>query len=415
MALGVSMADGTAWARVGLPQTTPIKGLADVIADGQQSEIRKQTIGMNEFALKQAQRSEDDEMKLRSLGQEYWDASKRGDKSSMSRLINEIAAIDPEEATKVHALVGTVDRTQLVTAFHHILAADAMGDDVNAQNVMLAKALDIVGPGNVYYDGISQIMNMPPGLDREKAILQSIEMGINMGLSPTMAKSKIEAAKIAATKGTDKEKFQYQKAKDIRSTLNTNLKSFRLVEESSARINAIKDRAIKGSPAAQLGLIFNFMKSMDPGSVVRESEFRTAADARAFLEKVDNGKIKVNAEAAPGVAAIRRILTGQKMTEKQVYDFVDSANTFVEGSREQADNIIMQQLQVADQEGIPRSRILGADRMSELSDRINKRKEKKISDDAKTGKIPTITDKSGFDALPSGAIYINNGKKYRKP
>lgn len=32
-----------------------------------------------------------------------------------------------------------------------------------------------------------------------------------------------------------------------------------------------------------------------------------------------------------------------------------------------------------------------------------------------TGQVPTLTDKSQFDALPSGAIYIRDGKQYRKP
>ncbi len=65
------------------------------------------------------------------------------------------------------------------------------------------------------------------------------------------------------------------------------------------------------SGAGDLSLIFNFMKILDPGSVVRESEFATAQ----------------NATSLPGRfgSLANRVVNGQKLNEAQRKDFVDTA------------------------------------------------------------------------------------------
>ena len=49
--------------------------------------------------------------------------------------------------------------------------------------------------------------------------------------------------------------------------------------------NRVVTSAEDPSAAGDLALIFNFMKTLDPGSVVRESEFSTAAQAGSFLDR----------------------------------------------------------------------------------------------------------------------------------
>lgn len=77
-------------------------------------------------------------------------------------------------------------------------------------------------------------------------------------------------------------------------------------------IGKVEQSSLIPSPAGDLSLIFNFMKILDPGSVVRESEFATAQ----------------NATNLPGQlgAAAQRVVNGQRMLSTQRQDFVDTAN-----------------------------------------------------------------------------------------
>ena len=86
------------------------------------------------------------------------------------------------------------------------------------------------------------------------------------------------------------------------------------------------DTLTEGTQTAvkDLALIFNFMRMQDPGSVVRESEFKTAADARAFLEKN-----KETGETWPAflVQAFQRASTGSLLTPSQLEDFKSTAES----------------------------------------------------------------------------------------
>ncbi len=66
------------------------------------------------------------------------------------------------------------------------------------------------------------------------------------------------------------------------------------------------------SPAGDLALIFNYMKMLDPASVVRESEFATAANSGSVPEIIR--------------ARYNKILRGEKLSAKMRTDFEDRAN-----------------------------------------------------------------------------------------
>lgn len=65
------------------------------------------------------------------------------------------------------------------------------------------------------------------------------------------------------------------------------------------------------SAAGDLALVFNYMKMLDPGSVVRESEFATAENAAGVDERVRN--------------LYNKLLTGEKLAPEQRLDFVTRA------------------------------------------------------------------------------------------
>ena len=73
----------------------------------------------------------------------------------------------------------------------------------------------------------------------------------------------------------------FGRAKTLRSEINSLSKNFDTVSASYDRILAAKDTG-----AGDLNLIFNYMKMLDPNSVVRESEFRTAEHTAGIPERI---------------------------------------------------------------------------------------------------------------------------------
>lgn len=73
----------------------------------------------------------------------------------------------------------------------------------------------------------------------------------------------------------------------------------------------IQKAAQQQSAAGDLSLLFNFMKTLDPGSVVRESEFAAAARAGSLPERVQGAALQV--------------IRGQRLTKAQRSDFLQTA------------------------------------------------------------------------------------------
>jgi hypothetical protein len=71
------------------------------------------------------------------------------------------------------------------------------------------------------------------------------------------------------------------------------------------------------SPAGDLSLIFAYMKMLDPGSVVREGEFATAANTGSVPERVR--------------AQYNKVLSGERLTEAQRADFLKQAHNRADG------------------------------------------------------------------------------------
>ncbi len=96
------------------------------------------------------------------------------------------------------------------------------------------------------------------------------------------------------------------------------VKDFSAVDDAFARIEA---SASEPSAAGDLALVFNYMKLLDPGSVVRESEFATAANATAWLQETEEGRTA----PAPVARAIRKLNTGEILAPAQRADFINQA------------------------------------------------------------------------------------------
>jgi hypothetical protein len=130
----------------------------------------------------------------------------------------------------------------------------------------------------------------------------------------------------------------------LRDDYNRDLKQLEwpTIQASMARIQA---SAKDASPAGDLSLIFNFMKMLDPGSVVRESEFNNAATAAPLLQRY-------------GLEKYSRLWKGEKLTTDQRADFVKRARNIFSEIREQKNEIDGLYRGRAKRYGIPDSDIL---------------------------------------------------------
>ena len=127
----------------------------------------------------------------------------------------------------------------------------------------------------------------------------------------------------------ERERRPTETAASIRGEFRTQSKVFIDTQDSFRRVIRAADR---DSAAGDISLVFNYMKTLDPESVVRESEFSLAQNAGNYGQRVQ--------------AAVSRIVNGERLTPEQRADFVETAKQTYYGQAEQ------QQRQRSQYEGI---------------------------------------------------------------
>lgn len=96
----------------------------------------------------------------------------------------------------------------------------------------------------------------------------------------------------------------------------SNLRKEFVSQSKAYQDNLLRQRRIEAAgkeqtPASDLSMIFAYMKMLDPESVVRESEFATAANARAVPDAIRN--------------LYNRVMEGKRLTPEQRTDFMNQA------------------------------------------------------------------------------------------
>jgi len=99
---------------------------------------------------------------------------------------------------------------------------------------------------------------------------------------------------------------RFQNTFSFAKNVEDNSKTFIGVRDASNRVEA---SAKDPSAAGDLSLIFNFMKILDPGSVVREGEFANAQNSAGIPERI---RAKYNS-----------VIAGERLSDKTRKDFLD--------------------------------------------------------------------------------------------
>lgn len=103
---------------------------------------------------------------------------------------------------------------------------------------------------------------------------------------------------------------KFDQAAKIRGEVEKFTKTFRDVEDAYGRVKASQEGDV--TAASDISLIFQYMKMLDPGSVVREGEFATAQQTGSIDERVVN--------------VYNKLISGERLTDTQRDNFVNEAN-----------------------------------------------------------------------------------------
>jgi hypothetical protein len=134
---------------------------------------------------------------------------------------------------------------------------------------------------------------------------------------------RLNTVKVPAQIKEDKKRKEIiDRTTNLRKEFNNlpEIKEFKAVQSAFSKVN---QSAKAVSPAWDMAMIFNFMKMLDPGSVVRESEFASAANAAPLLEKLWISFDKISA-----------VWDWKILTPKQRLDFLTRAEDLLEWQEE---------------------------------------------------------------------------------
>ncbi len=168
--------------------------------------------------------------------------------------------------------------------------------------------------------GIQQFL--PVREDQNKQEYQNQLLGLKQqGLDNALqiAGQRVGAANDRA--GLAESRAGFNQAAELRKEFQGQSKNFQQIRDS---YNRIQTSGQNPTPAGDLSMVFNYMKMLDPGSVVRESEFATAAAAKPLLERVGLSWDTVGS-----------LWSGKKLTPGQRQDFLNRSNQLYSAEAQQ--------------------------------------------------------------------------------
>lgn len=173
----------------------------------------------------------------------------------------------------------------------------------------------------------------------------------------------------------------FDRSNVLRDEYNTLTKDFRIVQDAYSKIRSTSDTG-----AGDMSLLYSYVKLLDPGSVVRESEFATAAASGALGERIQG--------------LVQRIVTGERLPATLRESFKTEADAIYQAQKAGADRLRTQ--------------------YSDLATRYNLKPEDVIQDyatapSAPSG-LPRPASPEDFAKLPSGTKFIApDGSERIKP
>jgi len=216
-----------------------------------------------------------------------------------------LASLDPGSLIKMKAALKT-DDPGLEAIFEDAAVLQTLPPEQVLPFLQNRLEAGAAGGRNMFLtNSLAQLaQNDPEAAKREAATFLQIPGQLAAAKQAPGVTDKQKFAQIASE--IKQEKNIFDKASKIRGEVAKAGSEFEKIQSSFDRIGAADKSA-----AGDLALIFNFMKMLDPGSVVRESEFATAENAAGVPDRIRN--------------SFNKVLSGEKLGEAQRADFLKQA------------------------------------------------------------------------------------------
>jgi len=133
----------------------------------------------------------------------------------------------------------------------------------------------------------------------------------------------------------------FEQENKLRDDFRKDTGDYSKIRDSYTRIQA---SAKEPSAAGDLALIFNYMKILDPGSVVREGEFATAQNSGSVPDII--------------IAKYNKVKSGERLSPSIRADFVDRASKLYQGQEAQYKKVTNDYTERAKSYGLDPNRIM---------------------------------------------------------
>ncbi len=181
----------------------------------------------------------------------------------------------------------------------------------------------------------------------------------------------------------------------MRKEFSGQSKDYRSVRTAFSKV---QETAKNPSAAGDLALIFNYMKMLDPGSVVREGEFATAQSAAGVPTQVRN--------------VYNRLVSGERLAPEQRQDFLNQAYN-VYSAQASGQNLLEEQYRdLADRSGYDPENVV-IDYQGKLREMTPLGQVTAEAEGGSAEAPAQVSSQSEYDALPSGAQYVAPDGKTR--
>lgn len=205
--------------------------------------------------------------------------------------------------------------------------------------------------------------NNPMGLDRNKIIA-----ALSVTTNPKEYERLSDLLTLVPSGGASKD--QIANANQLRDEYNKQSTDFIKIRDSYNRILSSGDNA-----AGDLGLIYGYMKILDPGSTVREGEFATAANSAGVPDRI---KIAYN-----------KALSGERLNPTLRKEFKGQAESIYKVSEAQHKSTIDEYSRLAQQLGLdPSMVIVNVGQAQGIGQQNSGTMRVRLKSSGKTGTIP---------------------------
>lgn len=244
-----------------------------------------------------------------AFGKEWYDAitnvrsERRTAAAAPAELREKLAKADKAEADALIAQEQAITEGEKQTAALKLAKAQAESAAVKAEFARANEVLDVQQKGAQL--GLTKAQT-------DSALAQTRKLGSEI------SKIALELEAFKANDGVDPaKKFDYEEK--LRKEFQGRTKVF---GELGGTFSNIKSSADAKTGPGDIALITGFMKMLDPGSVVRETEFATARDTAGLYTRLEN--------------SLKKAENGQFLQPKQREEFVSLAKQYLDSAQKKA-------------------------------------------------------------------------------